>query len=147
MSRTKPAKVRFYLDADILGTAKILAVIRSDVTYPGDPGGVVHKRKRPPCPIVTPKTNDDVWIPEVTARGWLIITRDSKIQVHRREIDAVRENGARMVALSGAETRSTFEQIEVLMCQWRAVLGCLEQQGPFIYTATRTGKLKPVPLT
>jgi hypothetical protein len=41
--RTYPAAtVRFYLDADVLGLAKVLVQLRNDVTYPGDPGGVVH---------------------------------------------------------------------------------------------------------
>jgi hypothetical protein len=31
----KPAPVQFYIDADVLGLAKILAQIRGDVTYPG----------------------------------------------------------------------------------------------------------------
>jgi hypothetical protein len=36
----KPAIVRYYVDADVLGLAKILTQVRSDVTYPGDPGGL-----------------------------------------------------------------------------------------------------------
>ena len=70
MSRpAKPATIRFYVDADVLGFAKILVQMRSDVTYPGDPGGVVKGRKlRPPCPITNPGTPDRVWIPE-TAKG------------------------------------------------------------------------------
>jgi hypothetical protein len=24
------------------------------------------------------------------------------------------------------------------MCQWRSILGCLDQYGPFIYAATRS---------
>jgi len=52
----KPAIVRFYFDADVLGLAKILVTLRSDVTYPGDPGGVVHRRARPACPITSPAT-------------------------------------------------------------------------------------------
>lgn len=43
MSRTKAAEVRFYVDADLLGLARVLAGLRPDVTYPGDPGAVVHK--------------------------------------------------------------------------------------------------------
>lgn len=35
----KPATVRFYFDADVLGSAKTVVTLRSDVTYPGDPGG------------------------------------------------------------------------------------------------------------
>jgi hypothetical protein len=37
--RARPARVRYYIDADLLGLAKILVQIRTDVTYPGDPGG------------------------------------------------------------------------------------------------------------
>lgn len=36
---TRPADVRFYVDADVLGLAKLLVRLRSDVTYPGDPEG------------------------------------------------------------------------------------------------------------
>jgi hypothetical protein len=56
MSRpAKPATIRFYVDADVLGLAKILVQIRPDVTYPGDPGGIVKgHRLRPPCPITDP---------------------------------------------------------------------------------------------
>jgi hypothetical protein len=35
----RPVRVRFYVDADVLGLAKVLAAIRPDVTDPGDPGG------------------------------------------------------------------------------------------------------------
>jgi len=96
----KTAQVRFYMDADVRGLGIVLAGLRSDVTYPGDPGAVIHKRKRPPCPITTTDVLDEEWIPEVARQGWLIVTRDSKIAENRRELAAVRENGARMVALN-----------------------------------------------
>jgi hypothetical protein len=47
----KPAVLRFYLDADVLGFAKILVQVRADAIYPGDPGGTLHRRTRPACPI------------------------------------------------------------------------------------------------
>lgn len=140
-----PAVVRFYVDADVLGLAKVLAQLRNDVTYPGDPGGILHKRKRPACPITSPAVLDSIWIPEVTARGWLIITRDSNISVNRAEIAAVRENGARMVALAGKEAIGTWAQVELLMNRWRAIEELLGLPGPFIYSATRT-RLRPVDL-
>lgn len=133
----KPAELRFYVDADVLGLAKVLVGMRSDVTYPGDPGGVIFRRVRPPCAI-TPATKDRDWIPQVAAEGWLIITRDKRIQDHRSELEAVRTSGARMIALSSDEARTTFGQLEVLMCQWRAIERLLSATGPFIYTATRT---------
>jgi hypothetical protein len=50
----RAAQVRIYVDADLLGLGKILAVLRNDMTYPGDPGAVIHKRQRAPCPITSP---------------------------------------------------------------------------------------------
>ena len=121
MSRAKPATVRFYFDADLLGLAHVVAGLRSDATYPGDPGGVIKRRERSACPIADPATKDDVWIPQVASLGWLIITRDSRIQQHRAEITAVRQSGARMVVLAGIEARGTWQQLEVLIRQWRAI--------------------------
>jgi PIN like domain len=142
----KPATVRFYFDADILGLAKVVAALRSDVTYPGDRGDVVHRRARPACPITSTDTDDTVWIPATARHGWLIITRDSDIQHHRAEIAAVRTSGARMIALAGEEARGTWNQLEVLMCQWRAIERRREESGPFIYSATRT-RLRQVDLS
>jgi hypothetical protein len=147
MSRpVKPAPVQFYLDADVLGMAKILVQIRGDVTYPGDPGGPVKGgRVRPACTIKDTATRDSVWIPETARQGWLIITRDRRIREHRAEIDAVRNSGARMVTLAGAEAVDTFSQLEAMMCNWRQIQRLLARSGPYIYIATRT-RLRELPL-
>jgi PIN domain-containing protein len=142
----KPAIVRFYFDADVLGLAKAIIQLRPDCTYPGDPGGVVHKRLRPPCPITSASVLDRDWIPEVARQGWLIITRDRHIRDHRAEISAVHRHGAKMITLAGEEARGTWDQLEILMCQWRAIERSIDEPGPFIYRATRTA-LKPQPLT
>lgn len=141
----KPATVRFYFDADVLGLAKILVQVRADVTYPGDPGGTLHRRTRPACPIKSPAVKDDVWIPQIASLGWLIITRDSRIASNRAEIAAVRDSAARMVTLASTEAVGTWAQLEVLCSQWRAIERRLDQHGPFIYSATRTA-FRPVSL-
>lgn len=41
MTSVRPARVRFYVDADLLGLGHALAALRNDVTYPGDPGKVI----------------------------------------------------------------------------------------------------------
>jgi hypothetical protein len=139
VSRAKPATVRFYFDADVLGLAKVIANLRSDVTYPGDPGAIIHRRQREACPIATPATPDSEWIPTVAGRGWLIITRDSRIQERRAEVAAVRDNNARMVALSGKEATGTWAQLEVLMSQWRRIESLLNESSPSIWAAHRSG--------
>lgn len=67
--------------------------------------------------ITSTATLDTVWIPEVARRGWLIITRDSRIQHHRAELAAIREHGGRVVALAGDEAVGTWNQLETLVCQ------------------------------
>jgi uncharacterized protein with PIN domain len=74
------ATVRFYVDADMLGLAKVLAGLRADVTYPGDPGGVVRKHERPPATVTSVATLDRDWIPRLTGEDLVIITRDRHIR-------------------------------------------------------------------
>ena len=71
--------------------------------------------------------------------------RDRAIQDNRAEIAAVRDHGARMVTLAGGEAQTTWQQLEIVMSQWRRIEQLLEQPGPFIYSATRT-RLRPEPL-
>ena len=134
----RAAEVRFYIDADILGLGKILASLRDDVTFPGDPGAVVHRRERSPCPITSAATLDTEWIPEVASHGWLIVTRDGRIIENHNEIAAVRDNGGKMVALNQRDGRTKWGQLEVFMTQWRRIEGLASQPGPFIWRASRT---------
>jgi hypothetical protein len=132
------AQVRIYVDADILGLGKILAGLRSDVTYPGDPGAVVRRQKRPPCPLTDPAMLDTDWIPKVASREWLIVTRDSKISERRSEITAVRENNAKMAALNPHDAQTKWDQLEVFMTQWRQIEALINEPGPFIWRVSRT---------
>jgi hypothetical protein len=141
----RPADVRFYFDEDVLGLAKVVGALRPEVTYPGDPGAVIFRRERPPC-LIPAGAKDPQWIPLVAQQRWLIITRDSNIQRRRAEIAAVRDNGARMVAIAGPDARGTWEQLEVLMVNWRRIQSWADEPGPFIYSVTRTGTPRLVDL-
>ena len=141
----KPAEVRFYFDSDILGLGKLVSGLRSDCTYPGDPGTTIHKRQRPPCSIASTAVDDTDWIPAVTAQGLVIVTRDSRIQRRHAELLAVIEHCARMVALASDEARTIWHQLEVFMTQWRRIEALTDETGPFIYRASRS-RLSPVPL-
>jgi hypothetical protein len=138
----KPAEVRFYFDADILGLGKLIAGLRSDCTFPGDPGAVIHKRQRPACSVTSPSVDDTTWISQVTAEGMLIITRDSKIQRRVAEIRAVIDAGAAMVALASPDAKTLWSQLEVLMTQWRAIEGLHGLPSPFVYRVSRTALTK-----
>lgn len=140
----KAAEVRFYFDEDILGLAHVVTGLRSDCTYPGDPGAVVHKRQRPPCPIAR-GTKDTEWVPRVAAEGWLIVSRDFNIRGNPSERRAIRDNGAKMVALSGEDAARPWSQLELFMKHWRRIEAALAEPGPFIYLA-QYGRFKAVDL-
>jgi hypothetical protein len=108
------------------------------VTYPGDPGALIHKRQRPPCPVTSPGVLDVEWIPEVASRGWLIVTRGSRIAENRNEIDAARENKANMAALNQLYAQTKWGQLEVFMSRWRDLENLTRCSGPFIYRVSRT---------
>jgi hypothetical protein len=97
----RAAQVRFYVDADVLGLGKLLADLRNDLTGRPAPSPALTS-----CPITSPDVLDTDWIPQVAARGWLIITRDSMITQNRNEITAVRENNAKMVALNQRDAQT-----------------------------------------
>jgi len=136
--------VRFYVDADTLGLAKVMIRLRWDVTYPGDPGGTVKRHARPPCPITTTDIDDDQWIPIVAAGGWAIISRDKKIERRPAKIAAVRDSRAKLFAITSDEKLDVWRQLEILMCNWRTIERLAQTPGPFIYRVNRTKMSKVV---
>ncbi|MGH8899974.1 MAG: hypothetical protein ACRDZ4_23790 [Egibacteraceae bacterium] len=130
--------VRYYIDADTLGLAKILAAPRIDVTYPGDPGATIKRHKRPVCPVTSTAVPDDQWIPIVARAGWSIITRDQRIRSRPAEIAAITAYRAKVFAITSNERLNNWHQLEIVMCQWRRIEQLGEQDGPFVYSVTRT---------
>jgi hypothetical protein len=117
----RQATVRYYFDADVLGLGQVVAALRPDSTYPGDVGGVVHRRQRPACVISSPDVDDVDWIPRVAADGMIAISRDAQIARRIAEVETVVEHRARLVVLTSADARTVWAQLEVLMRQWRRI--------------------------
>ena len=139
--RPRPAVIRYYFDADILGLAKLVGQIRADVTFPGDPGGVIRQTcQRAPCIITDTATPDLEWIPQVAARGWSIVTRDRHIAEHPAEREAVAEHGAKMFVIGSPMPLLIWDQLEIIMSQWRAIERLGDERGPFIYILNRVVK-------
>ena len=136
--RRPEARVRFYFDADILGVAKVIASVRPDATYPGDPGGEVRKRYRAPSPVTDPGAKDIDWIPRIAHEGWSIITRDRHIAVRPSERTAVIDHGAKLFTLVRKENLSLWQQLEILLRRWRDIEQHSGDPGPFIYAIHRT---------
>jgi hypothetical protein len=130
--------VRYYVDADTLGLAHSMVLLRGDVTYPGDPGGTFHGVTRPACVITATKTPDDQWIPVVAQQAWAVITRDRSILRRPHEVNLVRTHGAKFFTIASDERMTNWHLLEVLMCNWRRIDALAEQPGPYVWNVTRT---------
>ena len=132
--------IRFYVDADLIGLGKLLVQVRSDVTYAGDPGGTgVSRRQRPPCPISYNMT-DAEWISIAAGKGWIVITRDRHMISRPAELAAIKANSARHVRIDASHHSLTkWEQLEVVVSQWRRIEQLTSVPGPWIYVVTRSG--------
>ena len=134
--------IRFYIDADLLGLAKVLVQVRADVTYPGDPGGIgIDQKPRPPCPI-QPGEKDPIWIPKVAAEDWIVITHDHNIKRKPAERRALFDHAARVVQVN-ARRLDKWGQLEIVVSQWRRIEERLGIPGPWYVKASRTGGLLP----
>lgn len=141
----KDAEIRFYFDADILGVGKVIATLRSDVTYPGDPGARIGNMRRPPCPI-DPGTKDVAWLPPVAGLGWSIITRDARLLRRPGEVSAIKEHRAKVFVIASREGLRVWGQLEVLMQRWRDIESySARRPGPFAFALTRAS-IREIPL-
>jgi len=75
------------------------------------------------------EVDDVVWIPEVTARGWIILTQDRAITRNWAEIEVLRRAKARFIALAAAGL-SGPKQAACLLKHWRTVEGLLRTRKP-----------------
>jgi PIN like domain len=130
--------IRYDIDADLLGLARLLVSVRADLTYPGDTGGKgIDGRTRGPCPISTDSKDAD-WIPEVARRGWIVISRDQHLPSRPAERAAILEAGGRHLILNSKQALNKWGQLEIVMCRWRSIEPLVELPGPWAYVVSRT---------
>ena len=110
--------VRYCFDADLLGLTPVSHGVATRHDLPGEPGAVVHKQEHAAYVITDRSTLDEVWIPQVAAQGWVILTRDgAALQDQPAEI----ERRARLRRPDGGpgrrRTGTGWAQLELFMTQ------------------------------
>ena len=85
-----------------------------------------------------PAVPDAQWIPDVTARGWIILTKDQAISRNPAELQVLRRAKARYVCLA-AKNMTGSEQAECLLEHWRTIDGLVAaRKPPVIVKVTRS---------
>ena len=113
------ARVRFYVDEQLAGLGLGLMALRSDLVVASHP------------PIADLPRDDPEWIPEVAARGWVVITNDKHIRTRPGEAEVALHKGLRCVHLAPpvrAAVRWDFARL--LLRHWDAVDALCAHPGP-----------------
>jgi hypothetical protein len=92
----------------------------------------------------SPDAPDETWLSEVTAKGWIILTKDKRIQYRATEIAAVQSAGAAVFALTaGSVTGQEMASIFVNALPKMRLFAAREPR-PFIARVTRAGAVNLV---
>jgi len=84
---------------------------------------------------------DREWIPEVGARGWLVITKDKKIRTRPEERRAIKENDVGCFILNYRQPLNRWEILKLVT----STLDEMEEKfantpRPFLYLIDRNGR-------
>jgi hypothetical protein len=90
---------------------------------------------------------DREWIPEVGARGWLVISKDKKIRTRPEERRAIKENDVGCFILNYRQPLNRWEILKLVT----STLDEMEEKfantpRPFMYLIDRNGRFRPYDL-
>lgn len=124
-------EVRFFVDECAAGLGLALSAARRDVIHVGH-------RLIPQCPR---GALDVEWIPEVAARGLIVITRDKKLRTKPVEIQTLWAAGLRVFNIGGKRDQSTWEWLGRVVKYWPRMeeVVVTRPEGPWIYMINETG--------
>ncbi len=88
--------------------------------------------------------DDRVWLRDVGARGWVILTKDQRLRYRPLELAALRSSRARVFILvagnlRGSEIAAVFVKALPRICKILA-----SRSGPFVARITRAGEIAGV---
>lgn len=85
------------------------------------------------------ETEDDVWIPRIAERGWVILTKDKRIRRRPSEREQLIRSSARVFTLSGGNM-SAAAMAGILVSQLEAIeTTALSLQPPFVAVVRHDG--------
>ena len=86
-------------------------------------------------------TADEDWLKDVSARGWVVVTQDTKIRYRPAEKEAYLAAQARLfiVTSGGVTAEETVALLERVRDKLERIAGL--EAGPFIYRVTKNGSV------
>jgi len=85
---------------------------------------------------------DEVWLPVVAEKRWMVVTNDNRIRFNELELTALIENRVGCVML-GSGSRTRREYMRALLDAWSEIERLeREEPRPFIYVLHADGRLE-----
>ena len=128
----------YFTDENALGLGKLLRRSgRDDVVYPGH-------QDIPEVPLGTP---DLEWMPVVSARRLIVLTRDKRIRTRPAELAAYYEHGIRAVWIGGKHDLGPHDQLDLFFTHEARLEREITKlgNGPWALVLTTSG-LRPLRL-
>lgn len=92
------------------------------------------------------EVTDAEWLGRIGNRGWLILSRDLKIQYNEVEKQAIKDSGASFFAIT-AKTLSSAEMARIILKAMKRIVRFAEQHTPpFIAKVYRDGRVVEIDL-
>lgn len=109
----------FFVDENMLPIGKALALVRSDVIYPGHPD----------IPSVPTGTKDLDLLPIIGAAGHILITRDNNIRQKPAELAAYKAANMRGFFLTGKKDLNSWGKLDLLVRSWDRIERAVAKNG------------------
>jgi hypothetical protein len=87
-------------------------------------------------------TEDEVWLSEVAARNWVVLTKDERIRYRPLELKALESAGLRAFIMICGNMRGTETAAILLKAMPRILNLVAKETGPFIYYVYKDSTLK-----
>jgi hypothetical protein len=128
----------YFTDENVLGLGKLLRRSgRTDVVYPG------HED----LPEVPLGTRDLDWMPVISRRGLVVVTRDRRIRSRPAELRAYHERGLRSVWLGAKQDMGPADQLELFLAHEARLQREIIKRGPGPWAlAMSTAGIRPLVL-
>lgn len=95
-------------------------------------------------PLFHPEEEDDVWLANVGARGWIVFSHDRKFHKvgYESELSAIKQYSVGCFYLWGANAKK-FEKAQCFFKAYDRILATIKTAPrPFIYDVQKNGRLK-----
>jgi predicted nuclease of predicted toxin-antitoxin system len=80
-------------------------------------------------------------IQAVAQNGWVLVTRDKRIERRPAEIKAIKDSAAKCIVLIQRVNLTRWDMLQRLVCSWEEIEGIVDSiVGPFILKLYRRGR-------